>query len=334
MTHIATHKTFPRQHGVATLIIVLILLFSITGITLYAAQSGIMEQKVSANDYRAKQLQEAADAGLEYAVGWLKSYQPSWGSAVSGYEYDTGSISTTVGNYAIAVELKRPTADRKKVTITATASETGNSNLTASTQTTIVQKMAVGASPQAPIVINGCISGVTGSPDIDNSYTTSEVQSSQNGACVEQGHFNSANGWDVDGNAFTGTAWDQTFGMSMADMKALADLHPNIHWVESSSPYHDSHGSLGPPIDAHIVIFTGCPKINGGPTIVGVVYYLGPCTTNGYGGAQIYGSVVIDGDATGFNANTDFVYRPDVLDALGTMLAGVGSRVPGAWIDQ
>lgn len=324
----------PKQTGVATLIIILILLFSITGITLYAAQSGIMEQRVSSNDYRSKQLQEAADAGLEYAIGWLKTYQPIWGSAVSGYEYDTGSIATTVGNYTISVQLKRPTTDRKKVTITATATESGNSNLTTSTQTTVIQKMAVGAGPTAPIVINGCITGVTGNPDIDNSYTTTEVQSSQSAACVQQGHFNSATGWDVDGNAFTGSAWDLTFGMSMAEMKQFSTINSNIHWVESSSPYHTSHGSLGPPIDAHILVFTNCAKFNGGPTFVGIIYYLGPCATNGFGGAEVYGAVVIDGDATKFNSNTDFVYRPDVLDALSTMLADVGSRVPGAWIDQ
>lgn len=54
-----------RQRGVATLLASLILLLGITLMTFSAAKVTILEQKISANDYRAKQAFEAAQAGLE-----------------------------------------------------------------------------------------------------------------------------------------------------------------------------------------------------------------------------------------------------------------------------
>jgi hypothetical protein len=57
-----------------------------------------------------------------------------------------------------------------------------------------------------------------------------------------------------------------------------------------------------------IVTDTGCPKFNGGVTVYGFIYYeadpAGTC--NGWGGAEIIGTVVLEGDASDFNANTSF----------------------------
>ncbi|MDO9371045.1 MAG: pilus assembly PilX N-terminal domain-containing protein, partial [Gammaproteobacteria bacterium] len=56
------------ERGVATLITSLALLLAITLLTFAAARVGIMEQRISANDYRAKQGFEAAQAGIEFAI--------------------------------------------------------------------------------------------------------------------------------------------------------------------------------------------------------------------------------------------------------------------------
>jgi len=60
-----------RQRGAATLITSLILLVAMTIITIFAARSAIMEQKIFANEFRAKQAFEAAEAGLEYTLAYL-----------------------------------------------------------------------------------------------------------------------------------------------------------------------------------------------------------------------------------------------------------------------
>ena len=53
------------QRGVATLAISLIILFLVTIVTLYTANTSVLEQKVSANQYRSDQAFSAANAGEE-----------------------------------------------------------------------------------------------------------------------------------------------------------------------------------------------------------------------------------------------------------------------------
>gem|GEM_PF-4603075 len=56
------------QRGVATLSTALILLIAVTLMTFSAAKVGIMEHKIAANDYRAKQALHTAQAALDRAV--------------------------------------------------------------------------------------------------------------------------------------------------------------------------------------------------------------------------------------------------------------------------
>lgn len=57
-----------NQRGMATLITAMILLMAITLMTFSSAKVGNMEQKIAANDYRAKQALHAAQAALELAI--------------------------------------------------------------------------------------------------------------------------------------------------------------------------------------------------------------------------------------------------------------------------
>jgi len=60
-----------RQRGAAALIVVMVLFFIISMVAAYASRNLIFEQKTSANQYRATQAFEAAEAGLEWAVAML-----------------------------------------------------------------------------------------------------------------------------------------------------------------------------------------------------------------------------------------------------------------------
>lgn len=59
------------QRGAAALIVVMLLFFLISLVAAYAARNLIFEQKTSANQYRATQAFEAAEAGLEWALALL-----------------------------------------------------------------------------------------------------------------------------------------------------------------------------------------------------------------------------------------------------------------------
>lgn len=59
------------QHGVATLLTCVVLLFCIGLLSLYATHVAVTEQRLAANDIRARQALAAAQAGLDAALGTL-----------------------------------------------------------------------------------------------------------------------------------------------------------------------------------------------------------------------------------------------------------------------
>jgi len=79
-----------RERGMSTLVIVLLLLFIATMVTLYTANSAVREQQVSANQFRADQALPNANAGLDYAQAFYAKY--------SGPDADgDGVIDTDIG---------------------------------------------------------------------------------------------------------------------------------------------------------------------------------------------------------------------------------------------
>ena len=343
MKPLATSLSF-RSRGVATLVVIIILLFSISGITLFAANTGILEQKVSTNDYRAKQLQSAADAGLQYAMSWIAANnQPNWSTdpSSSAYDIDTTSVSTTLSNgFTASIKFRRATATKEHVTVTSTATETGGASVTAVSQTTILQKkLMMGGGPDAPLVVNGCMSGTVGHPSIENLSGGSDIVSSQPNpaTCLPQEHWNSQPSdpteYATEGNGFTGSAWDLTFGISQAEMQALAGVPgSNVYWEASGSNWNTNIGSAGSPA---ILVLAGCGKINGLVVIYGLVYVPSTCVSyNGWGSASVYGSVIVDGNLTAMNSNTDLHYDPSYVNALAGDTMGLRGIIPGTWIDE
>lgn len=63
----------PQQHGYVTLAISLVLLFIMTFVAIYAARVGLIEQRVSANDYRARSSFAAGETGLEQGIAFLNA---------------------------------------------------------------------------------------------------------------------------------------------------------------------------------------------------------------------------------------------------------------------
>lgn len=62
-----------RQEGAATLLVSLILLIAVTLIVIVTSRSAVMEQRISANEVRAKSAFEAAQAGLEFGISYMNS---------------------------------------------------------------------------------------------------------------------------------------------------------------------------------------------------------------------------------------------------------------------
>jgi len=108
----AGYKTtgFGRQKGMATLAIGMLLLLLITMVVLYGARDTILEQRVSASDYKARMAQSAADAGLDQAIENLDENLPVFNSDQTGinFEKSDGTVVTVNGWLSTAHDYWRP----------------------------------------------------------------------------------------------------------------------------------------------------------------------------------------------------------------------------------
>lgn len=320
------HRPVPisRQHGVATLAVALIMLFLMSLLTFNTSSGMLLELKTGNNQYFQAKALEAARGGVDYGISWLNTASnsvSSWASDASGPSGNNqkATLSMTspqsIGGHTVTITVWRNSATPSILEVQAVATETSNGDATATVREKVyVNRVQFNNVSIPPLVINGCLSGVTGNPDMHPTNAGDTViQSSQPSSCLDNGHLG-LNGGVMEESAFTGSAWDYVFTTSKADMKALADVSSSdaIYYYDASNPFTDVnwHDDLGTSTSPGILIFdtgAGCPKINGNVTIYGIVYYAAECGSDqGWGNTTIHGSVVSEGSITSLNANTDF----------------------------
>jgi len=71
MKHLRMTRRHHRQRGAAALLVVIVLFFILAMVTAYAGRNLIFEQRTSVNNQRAAQAFEAAESGLDFAIGLL-----------------------------------------------------------------------------------------------------------------------------------------------------------------------------------------------------------------------------------------------------------------------
>ena len=302
--HQAGATSLPRrQAGAASLAVTMILLFVILMVTLYGARALVQDTRAGANEYQTARAFEAAEAGIEYGMAWLNANPQPYNFVADKAPFGAFPLCATASacqrmaadktldlpnGFTVTVRFRRATVPIEQLNVTevlAHAVSTSDANTTALAR----QKAFVSpfnknqpGNGAPPLVLNGCLSGVTGNPNIyPKAAGSNAIVSSQSATCLNEGHLN-LNGGVKAGNGFTSSAWDQLFpGISKTEMQAIAQSQVDaglplaertVHWVTSSANWHDSVGSAGPPAKPVILVFAagaGCPKINGNPTIVG-----------------------------------------------------------------
>ncbi|MBI3146787.1 MAG: hypothetical protein HYZ18_16330 [Pseudogulbenkiania sp.] len=329
-----THRPAPlsRQHGLATLTTALIMLFLMSLMIFNTSSGMLLELKTGNNQYYQAKALEAARGGIDYTVSWLdvsSNYSSlSWSNDATGpsgnnqqaTNLSSSVASQTIGGYTVAVTLWRDSADTSILEVRAIAS--GDASVTVR-QKIHAKTIQFNIPSVPPLVIDGCLSGVTGTPDMhpanDGDFV---IDSSQASSCIDTGHLNMTNDGKtgkVHQTAFSSSAWDYVFATSMSDMKALAAqssadaiyYYDDTDATNKTAPenWHDDVGSESSP---GILVFNfsdekDCPKINGDVTIYGIVYYSAACSKNpGWGNFILHGSVVFEGEVTQMTANTQY----------------------------
>ena len=359
--------TSESQKGAMTLMMSMLLLVAVTLLSIYSAKNAVIEQRISANEYRAMEVDQAASAGLEYALIWLGTsgnlvtWSAGINAACSGTFDEVGTIagpninSANSDSFALSIVFCRNTAvDLDVIQVASTATATSDLSIT-KTERVYTRAEPGPVSPAftaAPLTFSGCLSNVTGNPDVWPSPGGVAIETKVGSSgCVDQGHL----GLDGEGTISpagtieytipdTQDMWDYVFTKSRAEIFSLAmaedaasipDSQRKYVWVTSSSNFHRSIGS---PTNYAVVVFAAsanCPKINGGPTIYGIVFVDSNCpSANGFGGADFHGSAVVNGDISKLNANTDFYADSGITALTGpTFPNGFAPREIGTWSD-
>lgn len=236
----------PRfQSGSMALLFALVLLVGAGILTISGTRTSVMEQRIAGNEYRAEEAQQAAQAGLDYALAWLGTHLWRAGEseptppAIRAANGETYRIRLTFTKRTDGVCV-RSRADAE------TATETGASVWGCVDQHGLFDATQPTGMP-APLVLAGCMAAPTEPAElILNERTTFAVQSgqSEHPTCLPQGSLEVST-WD-DANAdrvmaaseegassayrrghFAGCpgahcAWNSVFAMDLDDAKGLA----------------------------------------------------------------------------------------------------------------
>src|SRR6185369_2381819 len=233
-----------NERGGAALGITLILLFLMTILAVLGTRVLVQDTRSTANELQAARAFEAAEAGLEYGAAWLAQNAPPYSFVADSAAFGTAAacpaakgcerIATdqtlSIGGFGVTVRFRRatvPLSDMNYIEVLAHAVSVADSANRATTR----QKFFL--SPfnsnksgftAPPLVLSGCLSGVTGNPDLNPADAgATGILSSSAASCLNEGHLNLHGGTKA-GNGFTGTAWDYVFpGIPKAEMKAIAD---------------------------------------------------------------------------------------------------------------
>jgi Tfp pilus assembly protein PilX len=178
--------TSSQQKGAATLLVVVILLLLMTITTLTVNRNSVMEQKMTGNDVRAREAQEAAESGLEYGVAWAAKNSITWiGNSMicpgatgcptltSALYFGNASASFSGEDYSISsLVFTRANATSDFIRVISTSQANVDTSITA-TSTVYIKPggllTSAGKLPP-PLVMDGCMTSTTGTPDIYPSW--------------------------------------------------------------------------------------------------------------------------------------------------------------------
>ena len=381
MVTVSINTSRHGQKGAALLIMTLLLLTVAAVSTLAVGRVGALEQKRVGTAVRATEVYAAANGAVEYGVSWFEDNFASiaWvdvngdgvlGAGDTAVPSALGNQALTADNYARSVVYTLrgdlvPTADAMPtlVEVAATATATADSHVSKTVRVALMMgRASIFSSASSdgslsgysgpPVVVEDCLSASTGNPSVAPNRGVSIGTTQGSPGCLVEGLLD-INGGDKQALSPSRSLWDTVFSpdMTEADLKKMEPANPDaVIFVDASDPtvnnWHESLGSAAAPVILYFSETAGqpCPKINGGTTIYGIVYYADDsCTSQGFGGGTIYGTLAKAGDLNKFNANAEIIGMD--LDFGGSGSAGGGggssqglfiprfSVVPGSWRD-
>jgi len=392
-------KTGPiGQHGVATLMVSVVLLLLLTIMSFTAARMAVQQQRLAGTDLHTREAHEAAEAGLEFALAWLRQNACNQGScdpAVCNTDCFPGVGDISVGSgYSFSPRVSFTVQPGGFLLVQSTAVSNEDSDIRSVVQQVIRQTDLLTPSGRSapPVVVDGCSSGNTGTTDIfprpgAKAMISLDLKGQSLTDCLDVGHISfklcDDNGTqvlcsadtglqiDVTGPAYLGdesanrpntiyAAWDYIFTEPLAEAKQKAADAGQVYTSDNDIPAGDApevpyivydsrlpfnrnanQGHIGSPTRPVIIIVPAarnCPTFNGSSKIYGFIYFENEdaCRNEGWGGTDVYGSVIYEGDGNKFTGNAN-LFDVGNLDGGGeedtTLILDDIAKALGSWKD-
>lgn len=340
-----------HQRGAATLMVALILLVSLTLLTLYAARVTVSEHQSSANDYRAKQAFEAAQAGIEVAAA-----NPQLNGALT--RLVGGNAPPLPGN----IDTNPPLPNGATYTAAYTRPIAGNLQRILITSTGVsddrtANKVLRQQLQFRPFPINNVNAGIvamgnvilSGAANADNGGAANGF-SVRAGGTIDPQKASNLTGTSLQNDKTIPQDPDKFFKSIFGDSKsaiqsqatgincngpaacntALDGQQNALIWLTGGGKIN-ADTVIGTAANPVVLIVDGTFDFNGGATVWGLVYYTQNWVNGGGGNATVNGATVVEG---GFQTvgTPNFNFNPNVLGPLGPNL-GSFEKLAGGWRD-
>lgn len=331
-----------RQRGVATLMVSVSIALLMAVAAVGMMRSGMLEQRIAANDLRAREAQEIAQAGWDYAMVSDVNIEKKCNDepiGVSEFSLSSFSVPPAIEPYSVKFFGCYTETNGKKFFRIKSEARSGNTDVGSASvvdaifmnkstlknnnfmlpaflvKGTFCENNKKGKNGKNGNNGNSCVTGTTLPSGVSPKtvIATGNIGSEYVGDPGYEPNFNEINTSDSYG------AWNYVFDIAINDAKEMASSSDGA--CKPFCFYGDvnlSVGEIGSENSPVVLIVDAlnsqnCTNIAGQVEIYGVVYLGSNCVQKGWGNAKIHGSIVSDGsieklpgslDYEKFNGNT------------------------------
>lgn len=347
-----------QQQGMVTMVISLMLMLIISIVIIFVAKSSTVEQRISANQFGAKQAFAAAQAGLQFGIPYLAANRTTIvrDTNTDGYIDSYSDANTSTGTYTITyTNPQANNLDLIQVQSVGTSSNglttrtvrqlvqnynsgmphPGNVGLVAKNIVTLSGNVAVTNTVTNQTIHSGGIITSSGSVDMTTtSGTTSDPYNAASGATMNNTNLQ---------NATSDQLFQNFFGTNMATMQARADLSYSgsanysttlngvtgkIIYINGDADF-SSNATIGSAAQPVIIIVNGIVNMSANINVYGFVY--SSQNMNLSGGVTFRGVVAGAGNFS-VSGNVDVIYDATVVNSLSSNWQSY-APVAGSWRD-
>lgn len=360
-----------KKLGAVTLLMALILITLSTLIVMIAANHGVLMSKSISNQARASQAFEAAQGGLEYGIGYLRTNSSAiLANPTGGYinAYTNASTTNVVlpNSSRYSITYTNPIANNYNL-IKIESTGTNDDNTATKTVSQLISLSSILVNtPDNPVTSqksvnlndNATVRNLSSSVTIQSGSTTTLSNNAQtylsSGLSSKSGNIKS----DITQNISSLSSMTANdffvdyFGAGIATIKSAANYYYNyssnhdystqvnnitnaVIWIDQApgtTATIQNNRTLGSPTNPVILIVNGGLTIQDNVTIYGFVFVNGATSTS-QNNVAIHGALASTDDLTLRN-NFTLNYNPTVLGNFKTQSnTQIIAKVPGSWKD-